>query len=55
MSNESDSPFQEILSSEVVMMVCKSCGSEAPVNKVYLPYIKETGINKCRHCRNQDA
>lgn len=52
MSEESKDGFAEILASEVVMVKCNGCGCDAPINKVYLPYVT-SGIQSCRGCRSQ--
>lgn len=50
MSDQSDQ-FDQIMASEVVLVRCNGCGCDAPVNKVYLPYVTD-GIQSCRKCRN---
>lgn len=47
---EEGATFAEILQSEVVIVRCRGCGSDQPVNKVYLPYLPD-GIESCRNCR----
>lgn len=42
--------FAEVLQSEVTIVKCRNCGTDQPVNKVYLPYLTD-GINSCRNCR----
>lgn len=45
--------FKEVLSSEIAMVKCRSCGNDAPVNSVYLPYL-DGSIERCRQCRCSD-
>ena len=52
MTAKNTDDFAEILGSQVVMVQCKGCGCDAPINKVYLPYVTD-GIQSCRNCRNQ--
>lgn len=42
--------FAEILQSETAIVRCNNCGTDQPVNKVYLPYLTD-GISSCRNCR----
>lgn len=51
----SDSNFLgEVLNSEVAFVKCKSCGNDAPVNVVYLPYLNGS-IERCKQCRCSGA
>lgn len=43
--------FAEIGHEEVFFVTCTKCGSKAPVNMAYRPYIKSDTIGSCRHCR----
>lgn len=53
MRNLSDGNFfEEVLSSEVVMVRCHGCGENRPVNSVYAKYLVN-GIKSCRECREE--
>lgn len=42
--------FNEVLSSQVVMVRCHGCQQDQPVNAVYAKYLAN-GIRSCRKCR----
>ena len=50
MNKEEEVFFDEVLKSEVALVRCHGCGTDQPVNKVYLPYLAD-GIRECRNCR----
>jgi hypothetical protein len=48
---EPASPLPTPGNEEVFYVTCRKCGSEAPVNMAYRPYIKSDFIDSCRRCR----
>jgi hypothetical protein len=48
--NNDQGMFSDLVQSETVLVRCSGCGTDQPVNKVYLPYLNG-GIKSCRHCR----
>ena len=51
MPTEINELIDEMEKTEIGLVHCHGCNAQRVINAVYLPYVRDTGIESCRFCR----